>query len=228
MSGLIWRDVSIDGARSLFANHGEGRVYVRERPGRVEAWHDAKKLGNFASIELGQQACEKHLGVVTPPADVTPKPKPKKLARPGPREAKCDPFRFAAKAEQKPASGFNVAQDPFLTGVPRAYLRASADIRNYKPPVRIEEERKLLAYPIADLSQLPDTIEERPFDHMISAPAAKPLAAGPDYCGCGAKLGRSGQCPALCTPITEPPVYVDRGPVGSTHIGRMSAPVWAG
>lgn len=42
----------------------------------------------------------------------------------------------------------------------------------------------------------------------------------------GAKLGRSGRCPALCEPATgEPPVYDGPRFVGKTHTARLGAPV---
>jgi hypothetical protein len=43
---------------------------------------------------------------------------------------------------------------------------------------------------------------------------------------CGEQLGRNGKCPALCEPLPLPqPKYTGPLVVGSTHIGRLAAPV---
>lgn len=45
-------------------------------------------------------------------------------------------------------------------------------------------------------------------------------------CGkCGAALGRSGKCPALCEPVPTPaPRYTGPLVIGRTHLGRLSRP----
>lgn len=46
---------------------------------------------------------------------------------------------------------------------------------------------------------------------------------------CGEMLGLNGKCPALCEPVpTPPPVYTGPVIVGSTHLGRLAAPVSEG
>ncbi len=47
------------------------------------------------------------------------------------------------------------------------------------------------------------------------------------HCKCGAALGRSGKCPALCEPVPQPPPKYD-GPavVGRTHTSRLAAPAY--
>ena len=61
--------------------------------------------------------------------------------------------------------------------------------------------------------------------------AVGPIAESPGeliegHCKCGAMLGRSGACPALCEPVPEPPPkYTGPAVVGSTHIGSLGAPV---
>lgn len=48
----------------------------------------------------------------------------------------------------------------------------------------------------------------------------------PDYCRCGARLGRRGKCPALCEPVPLPqPAYIGPLVVGRTHIGRLAQPI---
>lgn len=45
-------------------------------------------------------------------------------------------------------------------------------------------------------------------------------------CKCGAWLGRYGKCPALCEPVPQPPpIYTGPKVIGSTHLGRLGAPV---
>lgn len=49
----------------------------------------------------------------------------------------------------------------------------------------------------------------------------------PGYCKCGAQLGRSGKCPALCEPVPQPaPKYTGPLVVGRTHMSRLAAPVY--
>lgn len=46
-------------------------------------------------------------------------------------------------------------------------------------------------------------------------------------CKCGARLGRTGKCPALCEPVPEPtPKYTGPLVVGGTHLGRLARPVY--
>jgi hypothetical protein len=43
---------------------------------------------------------------------------------------------------------------------------------------------------------------------------------------CGATLGRTGKCPALCTPVPAPlPHYRGAAVIGRSHVGRLAAPV---
>lgn len=80
--------------------------------------------------------------------------------------------------------------------------------------------------PVADLSK-PATIEipvqVKPVHFKATTPDQVALEG---HCKCGARLGRSGQCPALCEPVpAPPPVYTGPLKVGRTHIGRMAQPV---
>ena len=53
----------------------------------------------------------------------------------------------------------------------------------------------------------------------------KRSATATGACRCGAPLGRSGKCPALCEPVpAPPPAYTGPPVVGSTHVGRMTRP----
>lgn len=92
-----------------------------------------------------------------------------------------------------------------------------------KPRVKAQDVA-LERYPIADLSK-PPVIEQRP---AVEAPAVVVFAEPePGRCKCGARLGRSGKCPALCTPVETPaPAYKGPAIVGRTHTGRLGAPVW--
>jgi hypothetical protein len=50
----------------------------------------------------------------------------------------------------------------------------------------------------------------------------------PSVCKCGAPLGRSGKCPALCEPVPQPaPKYDGPAVVGRSHTARLAAPVYA-
>lgn len=76
--------------------------------------------------------------------------------------------------------------------------------------------------PVADLSKPPAVAFVKPEPRVITT--AAPIMAG--HCKCGARLGRSGQCPALCEPVPAPlPKYDGPKLVGRTHIGRMAQPV---
>lgn len=56
--------------------------------------------------------------------------------------------------------------------------------------------------------------------------AAAILEPSGPLCRCGAPLGRSGRCPALCEPVPEPPPpYTGPALIGLSHVGRLAAPV---
>lgn len=98
----------------------------------------------------------------------------------------------------------------------------------YGEPIRKrpEDEAKLEIYPLADISAEPPGIVT-PDDVRAELDIAKIVADTMHSCSrCGARLGRSGKCPALCEPIPEnPPKYTGPERVGRTHLGRLGAPV---
>jgi hypothetical protein len=74
------------------------------------------------------------------------------------------------------------------------------------------------------LSQTYQFREPAPHSEMQVDLTVPPIRPG--QCKCGARLGRSGKCPALCEPVTgEPPVYDGPRFVGKTHTARLGAPV---
>jgi hypothetical protein len=91
------------------------------------------------------------------------------------------------------------------------------------PRWRIQwREQQLRRFPVADMSKEPKIEPPAPESKAVS----KAETIKPWHCKCGARLGRSGKCPALCEPVPEPPPrYTGPKVVGHTHLGRIGAPV---
>jgi hypothetical protein len=47
---VSWTDTTIDGRKCASANIRNKRLYVCERFGKVEAWIDGVRVGNFADL----------------------------------------------------------------------------------------------------------------------------------------------------------------------------------
>ncbi|WP_024517044.1 hypothetical protein [Bradyrhizobium sp. Tv2a-2] len=193
---MKWNDIKIDGNPASFLNYENARLYVCERSGRVEAWVDGDKVGNFETIdEAKARACLKVGIPVEIPRSVA---KPKKQLAPPPK-VKCK-----AKVET---------------------VRDTPKGRRFGDPIvkRFEHEKKLKRFPIANMSEPPALVVAVAPEPM---PAPEPIYRMAGYCACGVRLGRMGKCPALCTPVAEePPQYRGPMVVGRSHIGRIGAPV---
>ncbi|SHG90511.1 hypothetical protein [Bradyrhizobium erythrophlei] len=102
------------------------------------------------------------------------------------------------------------------------------------PKPRPEFKRVVRAEPVVEPLRVPDVFKDitpppiKEAAAPLGPPVFRPANAFPisSLCKCGAKLGRSGKCPALCEPVTgEPPVYDGPRFVGKTHTARLGAPV---
>lgn len=218
MTGPDWRVTIIGVNRCHIADAGDRRLYVKERPSTIEAWVDSVKIGNFANVLLAKLGCEKHIGRAVHKS-VKPSARAIQAAR-----------RAAVKRSARRAAALLIP-DPREVGPPRKMIVGKIEGR--KPPVRVEDEVKLHKFPIADLAQPP--VEPMQLingglaqcEAFIRPQPHATMQVDTRFCKCGTRLGRSGKCPALCTPVPQPaPAY--RGPmvVGRTHSGRIGAPVW--
>lgn len=98
-----------------------------------------------------------------------------------------------------------------------------------RPKHKTSAEVALEKYPLADMSEAP-LVETRP-GIVVGEPRRYDVKADHGRCKCGAGLDRKGRCPALCEPVpAPPPEYTGPKVVGSTHIGKLAAPVtgWTG
>jgi len=203
MTALIWRETTINGARTIFADAGNARVYIRETKSTVQAWADSRKIANCANVAQAKQVLTDHLA-----------------------GRKTRLIQETAPVSKSPRIA--LTQDPREVGPPRKMLVGKTEGR--KPPVRVEEEVKLHRYPIADMSK-PPVVETAPIITTISIPPPTTKTKFVGRCNCGAVLGRYGKCPALCEPVPDPaprysgPMVVMPSPK-HTHTGRLGAPVW--
>lgn len=141
-------------------------------------------------------------------------------------EAWVDSFRIGVFASAEAArkgciassAGVKVvAPKPVCAPIARGFVMAtSSDTRKF-------DSRKYAAEPI-----IASTVECLAHPG-IEMPSIEKLVAAPmppiGYCKCGTKLGRSGRCPALCTPVTNAAPYTGPRTVGKTHTARLGAPV---
>ena len=204
---MTWTNVEIGGKRAAFCDSGEIRLYVCERFGATEAWAGSDKVGNFDNIEAAKAAAERKVGLRLPEPVVKATPK-------------------------KRPSLPSISQDDIERQIERQIERENAQREAViaTPPVA---KPKLNSFKyVAERAPVADLIGESLAPTEVkSASVEAPVAAGPaapidGHCKCGAKLGRSGKCPALCEPVPEPPPkYTGPERIGFTHIGRLAAPV---
>ena len=53
---VAWTNTTIDGRKCASANIGQKRLYVTERFGKVEAWIDGVRVGNYADLDEAKTA----------------------------------------------------------------------------------------------------------------------------------------------------------------------------
>jgi hypothetical protein len=56
---VSWTDMIIDGRKCASTNIGHKRLYVAERFGKVEAWIDGVRIGNYIDLDDAKTAAVK-------------------------------------------------------------------------------------------------------------------------------------------------------------------------
>lgn len=213
---IRWRDIKVDGKPACFIDIDGKRLYINQRnDGAFSAFVDGQKVGlHYPTLSAAQAAALTVIGINPPP----------------------DPFRFsptqpAPAAPTLPAS-VETGTITFENGSQIHFTEEAVERlpSGRKKPLREETVTKLAAFPIADLSAPVESVQLRDPDDAPRAVVIAMQALAPSVpgltCGCGAKLGRSGRCPALCTPVErDPPAYTGPLKVGRSHTARLGAPV---
>ncbi|WP_439398654.1 hypothetical protein ACRQ5Q_14985 [Bradyrhizobium sp. PMVTL-01] len=216
---IRWRDIKVDGKPACFVDIDSKRLYINQRnDGAFCAFVDGRQIGqHYATVSAAQAAALREIGVKPPP----------------------DPLRFstaqAAKRIDADAPLARLEADgttiTFLSGDADAAPPAEVLPSGRKKPVREETAAQLAAFPIADMSKPATIVNDlgQTYQFAQSAPHSETvvdLSVQSGHCSCGTKLGRSGRCPALCTPVEkDPPPYTGPRLVGRTHTARLGAPV---
>lgn len=192
---MLWTETKISGRKAATAEYSGKRLYISENARGFEAWVDSIRLGVFATDEQARKAT---VASAAGAKVVAPKPE-------------CRPIQRDSNSRK------------FVMTVGDAVLPA-------EPVIMTTEQR--LAHPDIEMPTADDLTEAALVTALEGAgeitvkPTHIEISLPPvGYCTCGTKLGRSGRCPALCTPVTDAAPYTGPYKVGKTHTARLGAPV---